>query len=137
MADSTAVISVHGHESFTHCLPLSVHLSLNLLYQVVFVVGLTNLPHVFLWELHLKAFHVELELRINSLRVVTEVEALHVMNSTAEPFSKIRKVNVSLAIAVLDLQEFEQIVVLNCRICPKVLHEVLDRHLAIKVFIEG
>ena len=66
-----------------------------------------------------------------------EVESLHIVDGTTEPFREIAEVNIAFAVAILDLQKFEQIVVLDRVVGSKMLHKVLNRHLSIEILIEG
>ena len=58
------------------------------------------------------------------------------MDSTAKPFGEVTEIYIALAIAVLDLEKFLQIIVLNSSISAEVLHEILYVHYAIEVLIK-
>ena len=59
---------------------------------------------------------------------MAEVEALQIVDGTAEPFGEVAKIDLTLTVPVLDFQQFGKIIILYCRVGGKVPHEILNVH---------
>lgn len=68
---------------------------------------------------------------------MTEVESLRLVDCISEPSRKVLKVNLSFSVPVFDFQKLDEVSIFDCRICAKMLHEVLNSDIAIEVFIKS
>lgn len=90
---------VKSDEGVAHRFPLEGDL-LQDFFDKVFVVRLAALLQVFLRVVHLEAFLVAIELRIDRLGIMAEVEALHVVDDAAKPFAEVGEVYSAFSVTI-------------------------------------
>ena len=68
---------------------------------------------------------------------MAEVETIQLVDCISEPSRKVLKVNLSFPVPVFDFQKFDEVSIFDSRICAKMLHEVLNCHVAIEVLVKS